>query len=404
MRLLLQSFGSRGDIEPMVALAVYLRELDVDVRMFLPPDQEFADLLAGTGVELLPFGQSVRDLVTSGGGPSRAPQVAEALVNEWFDGVLPAASDVDAVVVSGLMPAGGPSVAEMVGVPYVCALLQSQVIPTPDHEPLARPGKPFPPGADIPTRWRVDAEKADDLYAAPLNRRRADVGLPPVTNVRDHVVTDHPWLATDPVLDPPQRTPGVEVVQTGAWFRPDVRPLSPELMAFLDAGAPPVYVGFGSMPMHASPDIVPATLWHLQDLGRRVVVHRGWAGLELDTRDDCFVVDDLNHQALFPRVAAVVHHGGAGTTTTAARAGTPQLVVPQMADQPYWGERVTALGIGATAAAVEELPGALELTLRTETRSRATAVAGSIRLDGASVAAHELRRLGGTGSGTMRES
>ena len=362
--------------------------------MCLPPDEEFAALVDGTNADLVTFGQSVRALVTSGGGPARAPQVAEALVNDWFDTVLPAAEGCDALVSSGLMPAGGPSVAQTVGVPYVCALLQSRVLPSPDYEPLGRPGKPFPSDADIPTMWRVDAEKADQLYAAALNRRRAEIGLPPITNVRDHIMTRHPWLATDPFLDPRKRTPGIDPVQTGAWFRPDRRPLPPALMAFLDGGTPPVYVGFGSMPMHAAPEVAPAVLNELRARGRRVVVHRGWAGLApVDEQDTGFVVDDVNHQALFPRVGAVVHHGGAGTTTVAARAGTPQLVVPQLADQPYWGARVAELGIGATATTVASLPAALSSTLRSETRSRATAVAGSIRADGAGVAARMLVAL-----------
>src|SRR6202012_555318 len=81
--------------------------------------------------------------------------------------------------------------------------------------------------------------------------------------------------------------------------------------------------------------------------GRRTLLARGWAGLDLiDDRDDCFVCGEVNQQAVFGRVAAVVHHGGAGTTTTAARAGAPQLVVPQGADQVYWARRVTELGIG----------------------------------------------------------
>ena len=124
-----------------------------------------------------------------------------------------------------------------------------------------------------------------------------------------------------------------------------------------------------------------------------MVVHRGWAGLAVDDQENCFVVDDVNHQALFPRVAGVVHHGGAGTTTAAARAGTPQVVVPQIADQPYWGARVAELGIGATASTVASLTQALEIMLRPETRSRATAVAGSVRVDGASVAARMLVSL-----------
>jgi vancomycin aglycone glucosyltransferase len=104
--------------------------------------------------------------------------------------------------------------------------------------------------------------------------------------------------------------------------------------------------------------------------------------------------DDINQQALFGRVAAVVHHGGAGTTTTAARAGAPQVVVPQWADQPYWAGRVAGLGIGTAhdgpAPTTESLSAALRTALTPETRetrARAAVVAGRIRTDGATVAA-----------------
>src|SRR4030095_14981522 len=82
-------------------------------------------------------------------------------------------------------------------------------------------------------------------------------------------------------------------------------------------------------------------------LALRVVVSRGWADLS-DTRGDpdCSVIGEVNQQALFTRIAAVVHHGGAGTTTTAAIAGVPQILIPQMYDQWYWGQRIHDLGIG----------------------------------------------------------
>jgi vancomycin aglycone glucosyltransferase len=129
--------------------------------------------------------------------------------------------------------------------------------------------------------------------------------------------------------------------------------------------------------------------------GRRAVVARGWADLALiDDRDDCFVVGEVNHQALFGRMAAVVHHGGAGTTTTATRAGAPQVVVPQIADQPYWAGRVAELGIGAAhdgpIPTFESLSAALRTALTPETRAHAAAVAGVIRTDGAEVAAKRL--------------
>ena len=134
--------------------------------------------------------------------------------------------------------------------------------------------------------------------------------------------------------------------------------------------------------------------------GRRVLIGHGWADLApADDRDDCFVVGEVNHQALFGRVAAVVHHGGAGTTTTAARAGAPQVVVPQIGDQPYWAGRVSALGIGAAhdgpTPTVESLSSALRTAMAPEVHARATAVAGTIRTDGADVAAAML--LGAAG-------
>ena len=140
---------------------------------------------------------------------------------------------------------------------------------------------------------------------------------------------------------------GLDVVQTGAWMLPDPTPLPDELESFLDEGAPPVYVGFGSMPMSASKDVARVVIEAIRAQGRRAIVSRGWADLALiDDRDDCFVVGEVNQQALFRRVGAVVHHGGAGTTTTAACAGVPQIVVPQIADQAYWAGRLAELGIG----------------------------------------------------------
>jgi vancomycin aglycone glucosyltransferase len=136
-----------------------------------------------------------------------------------------------------------------------------------------------------------------------------------------------------------------------------------------------------------------------------VLLSHGWAGLgPVDDGDDCFAVGEVNQQALFGRVAAVVHHGGAGTTTDAARAGTPQVVLPQMTDQPYWAHRVTALGIGtahdAPTPTTESLSTALATALAPETRARARSVAGTIRSDGAMVAAAMLLDAVGRGRRT----
>jgi vancomycin aglycone glucosyltransferase len=172
----------------------------------------------------------------------------------------------------------------------------------------------------------------------------------------------------------------------------DERPLPAELLAFLDAGTPPVYVGFGSMPLRGPTDTARVAIDAIRAQGRRVIVSRGWADLDLaDDGDDYFAIGEVNQQALFGRVAAVVHHGGAGTTTTAARAGAPQVVVPQGKDQLYWAGRVADLGIGTAQVGMplttESLSAALATSLAPEIRARAGAVAGTIRTDGATVAA-----------------
>ena len=396
MRVLLSTYDSRGGVEPLIGLAVRLRALGAEVRMCAPPD--CAERLAEVGVPLVPFGQPVRSLVHGTTPPSAAdvPRRAAELTAAAFDKIAAAADGCDALVASGLMPAvaAARSVAEKLDIRSVSVSYCPIFLPSPHHRPFPLPGRPLPPDVtDHQVLDDLDVQSYNAVYGPALNTHRAAIGLPPVDNVRAYILGDRPWLAADPVLAPWREPAGLDVMQTGAWILPDERPLPAGLTAFLDAGPPPVYVGFGSM--RAPKDIARLAIEAIRGQGRRVLVGRGWAGLALiDDRDDCFAVGEVNQQALFGRVAAVVHHGGAGTTTTAARAGAPQVVVPQWTDQPYWAGRVAALGIGAAhhgpAPTTESLLAALRTALSPEICARAAAVAVTIRTDGATVAATAL--------------
>ncbi|MFF3373677.1 glycosyltransferase [Streptomyces sp. NPDC002680] len=404
MRVLLSTYGSRGDVQPMAALAVALRALGAEVRVCAPSDEEFAKLLAGVGVEFVPAADPVRAVVTGAApmAPEGLPQRAAALTVAQYEAVLAGAEGCDAVVATGLVPAvaAARSVAEKLGVPFSYVAYFPTMLPSLHHRPHALPGRPFPADeTDNRVLWEINSENFGLLYGPGINSHRRAVGQAVVDDIVRHVFTGRPLLAADPVLAPwPQQQKGpsdLDVVQTGAWLLPDERPLSDDLLAFLDGGEPPVYVGFGSMPMRGASDVGRVAVEAVRAQGRRVLVGRGWADLGLiDEQDDCFVVGDVNHQALFPRTAAVVHHGGAGTTTTAARAGAPQVIVPQLVDQPYWGARIAELGIGAVhdgpTPTFESLSAALRIALDPETRTRATALAPTVRTDGAAVAAKLL--------------
>lgn len=398
MRVLLSTWGSRGDVEPLAALALRLREHGAEVRACVPPDEEFTALFTRVGVTPTPLGPSTRAVAAGLKAPSpdAAFRLAAELVAARFETLTKAAEGCDALVATGLMPAGARDAAEVLGARYVLATFHVFGLPSRHFPPASRPGRQSSPDeTDNRVLWRQDAERVDALYAEPLNRGRAALGLPPVSGVRDHVLGDRVWLAADPVLAPWQDLTDLDIVQTGAWILPDERPLLGELEAFLDAGEPPVYVGFGSLAMRGAGDLGRVAIEASRANGRRLVLARGWAGLApVDDRDDCLVVGDVNHQALFRRVAAVVHHGGAGTTTTAALAGAPQVVVPQLVDQPHWARRVAELGIGiahdGSVPTAESLAEALRTALTPATRARAAAVAAQIRTDGAEVAARRL--------------
>jgi vancomycin aglycone glucosyltransferase len=300
----------------------------------------------------------------------------------------------DVMVAAGTLQLAARSVCEARGLPYVFAGYCPWVVPSGRHPPVEvrEHHRLDLPAAENAALWAAEEAHWDDLFGPALNEGRAAIGLPPVTGVLGHLLTDRPWLATDPLLGP---APAVrEVVQTGAWRLPDPTPLPAELERFLDAGEPPVYLGLGSN--RAAPAMGAALLDAARSVGRRAVLSRGWAELLPDDRGgDWISVGDVSHDALFPRVAAVVHHGGAGTTHTAAAAGRVQVVLPHHYDQFSWGERVEALGIGVHAAegrpvAAERVRALLEAALAPERVARAAELGPRIVRDGARVAAERI--------------
>lgn len=148
MRVLLTTWGSRGDVEPLAGLASRLLELGAEVRVCAPPDEEFVELLARAGVPLVPLGPSVRSVVTGAKPPSaeRAFQLAPELVAARYETLTEAAEGCDVLLATGLMPAGARSVAEKLGIRYVLACFHTAGLPSSKYPPLSRPGHASSPG------------------------------------------------------------------------------------------------------------------------------------------------------------------------------------------------------------------------------------------------------------------
>ena len=404
MRVLLTTIGSQGDVRPLVALASRLRESGHGAHLCVSPD--LRDWVEGLGFPFTPIGPQMRGMVgapapkPAGSAPPPSPeqmrgQVEATLARESAT-ITEAARGCEVIVAAAgrpLIPAR--TVAETLGIRYVFAVFSPSHLPSPHHAPFgvrgAGQGQPSSPAGNLEL-WDRHGRQLNDRLRTGLNRHRAAAGLSPVDDVRDHIFTSRPWLAADPVLAP---WPGAasEVFQTGAWILPDPRPLDPRLEAFLAAGDPPVYFGFGSMRM--APEVVQVVAESARRVGRRAIIAGGWAGLSLTAADPgLLVIGEVNQQVLFRRVAAVVHHGGAGTTTAAALAGAPQVIVAQAFDQPYWARRITHLGIGAAhpgaTPAADSLTAALWSALDPAVAARARVLTFGLDAGGAQEAAASL--------------
>jgi vancomycin aglycone glucosyltransferase len=400
--VLLSSIGSRGDVQPILALALDLRRIGHQGVLLVSPN--FKTWVESHGVECIPIGPDVkkassRMAQTGMPKPTREQmrQLAAHTVKDQFRASLEAARGCDLIVCGGALQTAGRSVAEALKIPYVYAAYCPAALPSPDHPPpkmRTRIRSQALPGLANRLLWKLDERSWNHFFLEAVNEQRGTLGLPAVNLVPRYVSTDRPWLAADPVLGPAAAYPSdLHVTQTGAWLLQDSSPLPDAVEAFLAAGSPPVYFGFGSMV--ASGKAGSMLLETARALGRRAIVLQGWGELGADGGSDCISVSDINHELLFGRVAAIVHHGGAGTTVSAARSGKPQVIVPHNYDQYYWSRRVAKLGIGVSGPQARELTAgaltkALRECLKPEAATAAQSLAFRIELYGVRKAAERL--------------
>ncbi|MFN3860057.1 MAG: glycosyltransferase [Roseateles sp.] len=371
MRVLLATLGSRGDVEPFLSLALALQHAGHEP--VLCASRRFETWITGWGVAYEPMddgfvallesleGRAGLERAASPLGMARtvwrlAPQVKPLQLQVQRDLWRAAQACRPEGLVFHVKLTGAPDIADALGIPAALLLL------APVLQPTAAFACPVFP-AWLRARGGPRARRAGYRLVNMLSRRigtgpalawRREMGMGPRPPRLDllHDAAGRPWPVlhahSASLLPRPADWPAhaevtgfLRLPASTAWHP------SPALQAFLDAGPPPVYIGFGSMAGRDPQARAAQALAALAQAGLRGVIGRGWGGLQPDQLPpQVFALDEAPHDALFPHMAAVVHHGGAGTTAAGLLAGRPSLICPFFGDQPFWGALVHQQGLG----------------------------------------------------------
>ena len=367
MKISLLTLGTRGDIQPYIALGKALIARGHQVR-FAGPDN-FGDWVKSHGLMFQSLGADMESFLQSPEARRALAGSPWSMIKLWRQTIVPltrqtlyatweAARDAE-VIVYHPKAAGATDVAEINGAALVYAA-PFPIFPTGAFPFCVFPGNYGPWLNRISYKLLVMPRL---LLSGIVNRWRREVlGLgrgalfSPVGGAARVPVTK--VCAVSPAIVPYAGRQESDVYTTGYWFLEEGKGWQPdtELARFLAAGPPPVYIGFGSMPSKNPAKLSQQVLEGVRMAGVRAILAIGWGGLQkLETPETVYMIKSAPHDALFKQVSAVVHHGGSGTTAAGLRAGRPTLICYSSFDQPYWGRRIFTLGLGPKPIALKRL-------------------------------------------------
>jgi len=400
MRIVIIATGSRGDIEPYIALGKGLAGAGNYVRFV--SHENYETLLNAQGMEFWPVEGNIQDIVQSSEMRERIEagnflmlmsqmsKEAERGALALAEGGLAACRGMDLVLagMGGLYV--GLALAEKLDLPMV----QAYVLPfTPTHDfpgvllpqSLSRLGGSFNRLSHHLTRqvlWQ-GFRSADGMARQKVLRLPKAPFWGPYNS--DRLRNSQILYGFSPAVISRPSDWEERIHVTGYWLQNSVPDWTPPqaLVEFLEKRPPPLYIGFGSMSNRNPKETASLVLEALGRVGQRAILLSGWGGMQTeDLPETVFIIDSIPHAWLFPRVAAVVHHGGAGTTAAGLRAGIPSILIPFFGDQPFWGERITELGVGPAAIprkklTVERLSTAIDQAIHDSVMRQQAAELGS---------------------------
>ncbi|MDJ0573257.1 MAG: glycosyltransferase [Pleurocapsa sp. MO_192.B19] len=407
MNIFIVTAGSRGDVQPFVALGKGFKKVGHSVTICTC--QSFEPFITEHGLTYgymnddfikLVDSEAGREVMESGGNFLSLVKTtltllkkAKALNREMLKDAWNAAqaAQPDIIIFHPKILAGS-HIAEKLNIPAIMAVLVPAIVPTAESVAIGFPNLNLGFWYNKLSYWVL--HQGYRMYDDVVNEFRQNVlglGKLPKSISPIQMSNGQPL----PILhgyservSPRPRDWSSTVNITGYWFlesRDDYHPPA-ELIDFLEAGEAPVYVGFGSMAGRNPQRITNIVVAALQQAKVRGIIATGWGGLDPHhLPKTIFKIDSVPHDWLFPRMSAVIHHGGAGTTAAGLRPGIPTIVCPFLIDQPYWGERVYALGVGSKPIpqkqlTAEKLANAIrEVTTNPEIRAKAETLGEKLR-------------------------
>ncbi len=350
MKIVLATAGSRGDVQPMIALSLGLIDAGHDVRLVGPPEKkQWAQSLGcpytGLGRDVTAFLDTIENPVSISTGLTFVNYVRNE-IHTQFEKLPRLIKNADLVIGSSLMFALS-SLSESLNIKYRYVAFTPQLFPSSNHPFVAIKTQTLPKWCNNLT-WKL--AKFTDRFNSTfiVNKHRKVMGLPPLKDAWQHIFGVETIVASDSQIASIPKDILQSTIQTGYLHleMPDVT--NPALDEFLKKGSPPVYSGFGSMPPKDQAKNTPLLIHAARQLKKRIIISKFWKGVpNVEQSKDVFFIKNYPHEYLFPKMAAIIHHGGAGTTATAALSGKPQVIVPHILDQYYHGYKVFKSGFGS---------------------------------------------------------
>lgn len=350
MKIVYSSRGSRGDVNPIIEIASILDNAGHETRLFVP--EMFKDYSQQLGLDPTLYPEDSKQVMQNMGSGLGSLKGAYAFfsnsVDDQFKYMMDAAADAD-ILVTTVNEVAAPTIAEYYKIPHY-RIGFSPILP-------GNLAPPFMPWQNMPAwanrmGWKGMDQFSKKVLKKYIDPRRAELGLEPVKKSREyHAGNCHTILAINPELAPPCDTwdtkYNYKYDYTGYCYGQINGGLDAKLLDFIESGAPPVYIGFGSVIIDNPDEFTKIVIEAVEKTGCRVIVGQGWTGLgDQYINKNIFAVGETDHGSLFPKMAGIVHHGGSGTTHTAAKAGIPQFILPQFYDQYFWGNSIYKKGIG----------------------------------------------------------